>query len=419
MAPTKVRVFLTLLPAFLVGVIYADSRRKFLQSLLSQSGTHVITFLCGLLLPRLIIALVSGAKGTRVKKNESSSIYGLDHGRLHLKIPPPMWMNMGYWHQVRRISHTTNNVVLTSRQDDYYDSDGKVCSKEPKLLAIACKDLLNEVLETAGFNFERESVEIQRGTRRSKCLIDLGFGCGEQTIYLVSRASIRPSDREWWDCQRSCVQWDYYVGATLDRKQFQHAAERMREFRECGPHRGAKFPKLPDVKLSCEDAANPEAWSEDLKANVVTAISNTRDHWVLALDTLYHFSPSRWPIIKHFARLETSFMTFDLCLSSQASFHERIILRILTNFMGAPWANFVTIEQYREKLIEAGYLEESITIRDISPHVFEPLAEFLEAQDRRLNVVGYGLGSFRVAQWMFAWWGRSGVVRGVIVVAKQ
>jgi hypothetical protein len=309
--------------------------------------------------------------------------------------------------------------LLKPRQHDEYDPDDEAIEKEPKTLAIACRDLLNEVLETADFSYTKESAKIQRGIRRSKCLIDLGFGCGEQTIYLMSGASIRPSDREWWDCQRPCVRWDYYIGVTLEKKQFQHAAERMREFRQCDPQRGAKFPDLPDVKLFCENAANPEAWSEDLKVNVVTAIENTHDHWVLALDTLYHFSPSRWSVIKHLARLETSFMAFDLCLSSQASLRERIILRILTNFMGAPWANFGTIEQYREKLIEAGYLDESITIKDISPHVFEPLAAFLEAQDRRLKVVGYGLGPFKVAQWMFAWWGQSGVVRGVIVVAKR
>jgi hypothetical protein len=26
-----------------------------------------------------------------------ASVYGLQHGRLHLQIPTPMWMNMGYW----------------------------------------------------------------------------------------------------------------------------------------------------------------------------------------------------------------------------------------------------------------------------------------------------------------------------------
>jgi hypothetical protein len=216
-----------------------------------------------------------------------------------------------------------------------------------------------------------------------------------------------------------CEPWDYYVGATLDKKQFQFAEQRVQEFQHHGPKSGHKAPNLTDVKLCCENGANPEAWSEGFKANIATALTNTHDHWVLALDTLYHFSPSRWPVIKHFAHLESSFMAFDLCLSSQASLSERIILRILTTIMGAPWANFVTVEQYREKLIEAGYLDSNITIKDISSHVFEPLAAFLEAQDRKLRVVGYGLGSFRVAQWMFAWWGRSGVVRGIIVVAKR
>jgi hypothetical protein len=84
--------------------------------------------------------------------------------------------------------------------------------------------------------------------------------------------------------------------------------------------------------------------------------------------------------------------------------------------MGAPWANFVTQSEYHRKLREAGYI--NITIRDVSEHVFGPLATFMEAQDRVLNVIGYGLGKFHAARLMFGWWARSGVVRGVIVVAR-
>ncbi|KAF2787130.1 hypothetical protein K505DRAFT_329877 [Melanomma pulvis-pyrius CBS 109.77] len=256
--------------------------------------------------------------------------------------------------------------------------------------------------------------------RRSKALIDLGFGCGDQTVYLLSEDPIRGSDREYWDFRKGCVRFDYYVGVTLDRKQFQYAEERVGEFRSHSPAIRSKWPTIPDVKLCCADAAKPETWTEELKANVHTAITKTQEHWVLALDTLYHFSPSRWPIINHVSRnLNASFMAFDLCLSSSTSLRDRVVLRILTTLMGAPWANFVTVDQYREKLIAAGYAEKNITLKDISPHVFEPLAAFIEAQDRRLKVVGYSIGPFRVAQWMFAWWGRSGLVRGVIVVAKR
>jgi hypothetical protein len=52
-------------------------------------------------------------------------------------------------------------------------------------------------------------------------------------------------------------------------------------------------------------------------------------------------------------------------------------------------------------------------------NVFTPLATFLGEQDRRLKMLGLGIGSFGVAKKMFGRWGRTGVVRGVIVIAKR
>jgi hypothetical protein len=87
--------------------------------------------------------------------------------------------------------------------------------------------------------------------------------------------------------------------------------------------------------------------------------------------------------------------------------------------MGAPLANFITPERYREKLVQVGYQTEHIIVKDVSEHVFTPLATFLEQQDLRLKGIGLGIGSFSVAKRMFRWWGRTGVVRGVIVVARR
>lgn len=87
--------------------------------------------------------------------------------------------------------------------------------------------------------------------------------------------------------------------------------------------------------------------------------------------------------------------------------------------MGAPWANFITPEEYQKKLLSAGYDATGIAIRDISEDVFGPLSKFLEQQDRDLRVFGLGIGPLNVARLLFRWWARSGVVRGVIVVAKR
>lgn len=75
--------------------------------------------------------------------------------------------------------------------------------------------------------------------------------------------------------------------------------------------------------------------------------------------------------------------------------------------------------EYRRQLVDAGYKNAHITIRDISEDVFRPLAEFIELQDQRLRLIGFSLGPFNLARLMFRWWAQGGAVRGVTVVAKK
>jgi len=278
--------------------------------------------------------------------------------------------------------------------------------------------LLNEVLKTAGFCRKKDSSLETLGRRPSRALLDLGFGCGDQTIHLMSRAVIRDYDQPSFGfAYRANVPLiEQYVGVTLDKKQYRYAQQRVQELRNYTFR--AKTTYHHNTKLFCADAARPEQWDAELKKHLDAAVSQVDEIWVLALDTLYHFSPSRWPMIFYASQaLKASFMAFDLCLADNVSLPNLILLRIVTRVMGAPWANFVTVDQYRAKLVEAGY--QDITLRDISKDVFDPLAMFLEQQDERLRTIGWGLGPFHAARWMFRWWGRTGIVRGVIVVARS
>ncbi|KAF1940610.1 hypothetical protein EJ02DRAFT_445388 [Clathrospora elynae] len=328
------------------------------------------------------------------KAGDKQSLYGLQHGRLHLQVPTAMWMNMGYW----------KNATATTT------------------MSGACRDLLKAVLAEAGFSSEIEQAEIEQGTRRTKCLIDIGFGCGDQTIYLMSNEPVRPCDTDWWDDRSNCAKFDHYIGITKDVVQAQYASDRIEELKISGKmasHSSEEEP-TPNISLFPEDAAKPLAWNEQLQTCIQNATDNSQDCWMLALDTAYHFSPSRWPVINHFhAVYNASFMAFDLCRSPTATTTQKIMLRILTALMGAPWANFVTPQEYRKRLIQAGYQADAITITDISEDVFTPLATFLGEQDKRLKTLGLSIGSFSVAKTMFGWWGRSGVVRGVIIVARK
>ncbi|KAI8935410.1 hypothetical protein NX059_007990 [Plenodomus lindquistii] len=316
----------------------------------------------------------------RSRSSKNGTMYGLQHGRLHLQTQTPMWMNMGYW-------------------------------KEPTAstsLSIACRDLLTAILAEAGLSRKLDKTEKEKGLRRTKCLIDLGVGCGDQSIYLMSDAPLRPSDGTWWDNREHCVEFDQYIGITNDRTQAQYASERLAELQN------------RKTLLFCADAAKPESWDMQLQNSIQRSKTETSEHWVLALDTAYHFAPSRWHLIKYIHQdLNASFMAFDLCISPNATPFERFKLRVLTAFMKAPWANFTTPLEYRAKLVEIGYQSSDISITDVSEHVFTPLSNFLDGQDRRLAVLGLGLGALGVAKKMFAWWGRTGIVRGVIVVARH
>jgi hypothetical protein len=88
----------------------------------------------------------------RGSSKEKESMYGLEHGRLHLQVPTAMWMNMGYW--------------------------GPAGSS--KTLAEACRDLLKAVLAEAEVSGETRKV----GNRSSTW--GLGAATKQSTSWLNS-----------------------------------------------------------------------------------------------------------------------------------------------------------------------------------------------------------------------------------------
>ncbi|KAJ9642532.1 hypothetical protein H2199_004913 [Coniosporium tulheliwenetii] len=221
---------------------------------------------------------------------------------------------------------------------------------------------------------------------------------------------------------------DRYVGVTPNRTQFQYAESRLTAF---GMHR--RKDASPSVQIFCADAAQPASWSEklssaakgeaaspspprDVNESATLGDSDSRETWILALDTLYHFSP---PDSQSSTTRTASLMAFDLVLAEDASRLDRVLLMVVSILTGTPFANFVTAAQYRKMLVSAGYAEDGIEVRDVSGHVFAPLARFLKNRERQLGLIGLGIGAYRVARWMFGWWGKSGAVRGVIVIARR
>ncbi len=288
-------------------------------------------------------------------------------------------------------------------------------------------------------------------------LIDLGFGCGDQTIEITKNYPTLASS---------------YIGLTIDPKQHNFAHQRLsslgllqdlslttdtpsdhpnkEEQAELDeyPNHQTDFlhQKLEDhvkevngreknVHLFCADAAQPAKWTDEIKEaitpNLAKQLRETsqkpslskmrkQETWVLGLDTLYHFSPSRQPIFNHaYQKLQASIMAFDLIFGEGTTLVERACMRIIALVMGCPMSNFMTAIEYRKQLLKAGYVEDKVEINDISEYVFKGLADYLKKRDEELEVyLGRGLGAYKVFGWVLRWWARSGIVRGCIVVAK-
>ena len=261
----------------------------------------------------------------------------------------------------------------------------------------------------------------QSNTTRFR-VIDLGFGCGDQSIYLAQLArKIQRNGDSATDSSRHYL-LDSYVGLTIVPSQFRFANERLHS----SSNRSGG-----SVKLFCADAAQPSTWTKDIQ-EAATDTSTEEDGtdvaltapnqatWVLALDTLYHFIPSREPIFRHaFGKLNASIMAFDLLLSDTPSIWDLILLRLVCFFASTPFSNFLTITEYRNRLFAAGYDRNKIEIRDISDHVFAGMASFIERRDGELRNTGMTIGRYRVAGKVFKWWARSGIVRGCIVIARR
>lgn len=263
--------------------------------------------------------------------------------------------------------------------------------------------LLQEILKMAGLTDEGADTTGAASSPRGLSVLDVGFGCGDQTLELI-----RVVQAENWGSFR-------YVGLTNNEYQVQAASSRI--YPEV-----AKSGQIETEALSLlhANAALPRAWKPPIRREVESlAGEGFTDRWFLALDCLYHFSPSRKPILTYAAQhLGANFMAFDLILNEAASTRDVLAVRAVGVMMGCPVRTFLTEQQYREQLVECGYDGSSITIRNISDHTFPGVVKFLEDQERALSQYGISLGGYKLAGRLFDWFGRSRVVKASIVVAR-
>ncbi|CRK16751.1 hypothetical protein BN1723_011083, partial [Verticillium longisporum] len=122
-----------------------------------ESGRSLVTrdFLTGFLggiIFAVLLALVLGVTALRMTDH-----YGLGHWKLNLRTPlSSMWMNVGYW-----------------RDDD----DNQIEHFDEAALA-----LLKQLLSAAGLLAPKSPTAARPG---ALAILDLGFGCGDQTWHLA------------------------------------------------------------------------------------------------------------------------------------------------------------------------------------------------------------------------------------------
>ncbi|KAJ5402858.1 uncharacterized protein N7487_008754 [Penicillium crustosum] len=354
----------------------------------------------------------------RALRKPHTNVYGLDHAVLNIQLTQQsMWMNMGYWE---------------------YTND----------FPEACQALLDQVL-TAALSTEKAS---------AVRILDVGCGCGDQSLYLTKALNCSSSKSQFSsesgtgtatpasvssipsDIQPSksglrhrhsktnlpsspLVRLDSYIGITLEPAQAALGSSRLH-------HMQRESEDFIQADIFCADAAVPSSWTGELKKSI-TALEEASNKpngnenedtstWLLALDTIYHFRPSRLPLLTYAQNtLNASFMAFDLILSNDITWYEKILLRLVCWGTNSPFGNFVSEEEYVKLLVTAGYDPGFIQIRDVSQHVFGGLAGFIKRRAEEARPFGIKLGKFRAASVVFGWWAKGRVVRGVVVVARK
>ncbi|PGH06440.1 hypothetical protein AJ79_06530 [Helicocarpus griseus UAMH5409] len=432
----------------------------------------LLTFLLGLVTTPLLIPLLAGTisklLSVRQRKPEEHGLYSLDHGVLNLPslVPEEMWMNMGYWKNTNSFPGACRALLDKILQKAGLDVETTLDIESSAAAGAGSASKVNG----DGIQGEKRLGNRSAPKMKRRVILDVGFGCGEQTLYLMRKrvasgesivtdgvkddvpppeagntSSMIPGKPQVPKSPTNAPLFQHYTGITIEKMQCEFAKSRVTEAARGGSNTG-NVPKPPQsggrskelaggtVDLFCGDASKPSTWPDDIQKSISAAFrqddGTEGERYVLGLDTLYHFSPSRHELFKHsHSTLHATLLAFDLFLppeSHSPSFLvnakrrlNRLALRCLTSALSAPFSNFVTIAEYKNQLEKVGYAPEDITIEDITEDVFPGLASFFERRIQEMSALGLeGFTKWRVSGWLFRWIASGQVLRAGIVVAR-
>ncbi|KAG0351315.1 S-adenosyl-L-methionine-dependent methyltransferase [Gamsiella multidivaricata] len=348
---------------FLLGLLVAETPlASRLQELLGLSSRH----------PDKVGLDILHSQGSSEGKNAKSQLdqkvmYGLQHAFLNLEVTG-WWFNMGLWDE----------------------------EKKPMRFQDACKALVEKVTSKIGINQQSH-------------ILDVGFGCGDQDVYMA----------ELYQPAR-------ITGITIEPIQH-HAAQEL-----------IKRTKLPgtEIQLYVADASKlpeflestPTVFSKRPSTSSTPSATSitTGQHFthVVSIDSAYHYN-TRAQFLKNALKVlqpETGRLAMaDMILARPAptSGLGRSIFEAVFKAMEVPVENMKTMEEYKQDLVNAGFVD--IEIECIEDRVFSGLAGYIENQMGRLGgLVKPGVNWTYWALCKGLWWlDRSKWLHFVVVAARS
>ncbi|KAG0329012.1 hypothetical protein BGZ99_003642 [Dissophora globulifera] len=252
--------------------------------------------------------------------------YGLQHAFLNLEVTG-WWFNMGLWDKDRSMRF----------QD-------------------ACKALV-------------EKVTSQIGIQHDSHILDVGFGCGDQDIYMAQ-----------------LYQPARITGITIEPIQHHAAQELVKRTRTPGT----------EIQLYVADASNlpeflestPSVFGTSKVTAAATATGSRQFTHVISIDSAYHYN-TRAQFLHNASRVlapNTGRIAMaDMILAKPAptSGFGRKIFETIFSAVEVPVVNMKTMEAYKQDLMDAGFVD--IEIECVEDQVFSGLAAYIENQTGRLG----------------------------------
>ncbi|KAK9382503.1 uncharacterized protein V2V93DRAFT_390183 [Kockiozyma suomiensis] len=246
--------------------------------------------------------------------------------------------------------------------------------------------------------------------KSSDTLLDIGIGCGDQALVYAPLVK-------------------KYIGVTSLAEHASLAHDKL--------EKKEMLDKASVYALDCS-SPNERTWPTALLNSVVLDGSVNK---IIALDCLYHFSPSRENFL-HFAsasleaayeRLrnedqsgcQVSFVAEDMLLASRPlPIIKMLGLRIICSLSQSPLLNFKTADEYRSMLQDSGFGSSrgwTIEMQDISDRVFPGLADFLDERGSARDGIGRWLRFERFTYFgkVVRWWYEQHVIRAFIISATK